>query len=86
MRAVTKVRIKSYLSRDGKKFPGKWNKNTLAKLKDMDPMLANFVNIIELLNEQINHVEKKIKMISSCSYKLQLLTTIKGMRSECIVM
>lgn len=78
MRAITKVRIKSYLSRDGKKFPGKWNKNTLAELKEMDPMIANFVNIIELLNEQIYHVEKKIKQISSCSYKLQLLTTIPG--------
>ena len=78
MRAMTKTRIKSYLSRDGKKFPGKWNKNTLAELKEMDPMIANFVNIIELLNEQIYHVEKKIKQISSCSYKLQLLKTIPG--------
>ncbi len=78
MRTATKVRIKSYLSRDGKKFPGKWNKDTMVKLKDMDPMIANFVNIIELLNEQIYHVEKKIKMISSCSYMLQLLTTIPG--------
>jgi len=78
MRAENKVRIKSYLSRDGKKFPGKWNKDTFGKLKNMDPMLANFVNIIELLTEQINHVEKKIKMMSSCSYKLQLLTTIPG--------
>ncbi len=78
MRAMTKVRIKSYLSRDGKKFPGKWNKDTLAKLKDMGPMIANFVNIIELLNEQIYQVEKKIKKISSYSYKLKLLTTIPG--------
>ena len=78
MRTMTKVRIKSYLSRDGKKFPGKWNKDTLAKLKEMDPMIANFVNIIELLNEQIYHVEKKIKQISSLSPKLQLLTTIPG--------
>ncbi len=78
MRAVTKVRIKSYLSRDGKKFPGKWNKKTLAELKEMDSMIANFVSIIELLNEQIYHVEKKIKQISSCNYKLQLLTTIPG--------
>jgi transposase len=78
MRAMTKVRIRSYLSRDGKKFPGNWNKDTMAKLKDMDPMIANFVNIIELLNEQIHHVEKKIKQISSCNYKLKLLTTIPG--------
>jgi transposase len=78
MRAMTKVRIKSYLSRDGKKFPGKWNKDTLAKLKEMDLMIANFVNIIELLDKQIYHVEKKIKQISTCSYKLQLLTTIPG--------
>ena len=78
MRAVTKVRIKSYLSRDGKKFPGKWNKNTLTKLKEMDPMIANFVGIIEVLNEQISHVEKKIRQISTCNYKLQLLTTIPG--------
>ncbi len=78
MRAITKVRIKSYLSRDGKKFTGKWNKKTLAELKEMDPMIANFVGIIELLNEQIYHIEKKIKQISSYSYKLQLLTTIPG--------
>ena len=78
MRTMTKVRIKSYLSRDGKKFPGKWNNETLAKLKDMDPMIANFVNIIELLNDQIYQVEKKIKQISRYSYKLQLLTTIPG--------
>jgi transposase len=77
-RTICKVRIKSYISRDGKKFPGKWNKNTLAKLKEMDPMIANFVNIIELLNEQIHQVEKKIKQVSSCSYKLQLLKTIPG--------
>jgi transposase len=78
MRAMTKVRIKSYLSRDGKKFPGKWNKDTLAKLEEMDPMLANFVNLIKLLNEQISNVEKTIKQISRYNYKLKLLTTIPG--------
>ena len=40
MRALSKVRIKAYLSRDGKKFPGTWNKDTLAKLKEMDPLIA----------------------------------------------
>jgi transposase len=78
MRAVSKVRIKSYLSRDGKKFPGKWNKDTLAKLKEMDPLIADYVSIIELLNDKIYHLEKKIKMISGCSHKLQLLTSIPG--------
>ena len=77
-RTTCKVRIKSYLSRNGKKFPGTWNKDTLAKLKEMDPMIGNFVNIIELLNKQIYQIEKKIKQISSCSYKLQLLKTIPG--------
>lgn len=78
MRAVSKVRIKSYLSRDGKKFPGTWNKDTLAKLKEMDPLIADYVGIIELLNDKIYHLEKKIKMISGLSPKLQLLTTIPG--------
>ena len=78
IRAVSKVRIKSYISRDGKKFPGKWNKETLAKLKEMDPLIADYVGIIELLNDKIYHLEKKIRMISSLSPKLQLLTTIPG--------
>jgi transposase len=33
MRAGNKVRIKSYLRRDGEKFKGGWNKETLARLK-----------------------------------------------------
>ena len=58
MRSENMLRIKSYLSRDGKEFPGGWNKETLAKLKEMGPFIENFVNIIEVLNEQIKQMDR----------------------------
>ena len=77
-RVKFQVMIKSYLSRDGKKFPGTWNKKTLVELKEMDPMITNFVNVIEVIDEQIKQVNKKIKNIASNSYLIQLLMTMPG--------
>jgi transposase len=77
-RVKFQVMIKSYLSRDGKKFPGTWNKQTLVELKEMDPMISNFVNVIETIEEQIKQVNKKIKNIANNSYLIQLLMTIPG--------
>jgi transposase len=72
------VMIKSYLSRDGKKFPGTWNKQSLNELKEMDPMISHFVNVIQLINEQIKQVNKEIKNIASNSFLIQLLMTMPG--------
>lgn len=77
-RVKFQVMIKSYLSRDGKKFPGTWNKQTLIELKEMDPMITNFVNVIEVIDEQIKQLNKKIKSIASNSYLIQLLMTMPG--------
>lgn len=77
-RSRLQLMIKSYLRRDGKKFPGNWNKQNLTELKEMDPMIENFINIIEVINEQIKGVNRKIKRIASCNYLIQLLMTIPG--------
>jgi transposase len=77
-RTEYKVRIRSYLSRDGRKFPGGWSKSTLAMLKEMDPYIENFVNIIEVINEQIKQVEKEIKSVAHNNYHMKLLQTIPG--------
>lgn len=78
MRSMTQVRIKSYLRRDGKKFPGGWSKDTMARLREMDPLIEHYVNIIEVINEQIKQVEKEIKMIARNKYYAVLLQTIPG--------
>jgi transposase len=70
--------IKSYLSRDGKKFPGKWNKQTMAELKKMDPLIETFVNVIEVLNEQIKNVNRNIKNIAKSNYLVKILTSMPG--------
>jgi transposase len=78
MRAGNKVRIKSYLRRDGKEFPGGWTKETLARLKEMGPMIGDFVDIIEVLDEQIKQLEKEIRSIARSNYNMVLLQTIPG--------
>lgn len=78
MRAGNKVRIKSYLHRDGKKFPGGWTKETLARLKEMDPMIKDYVEIIEILDIQIKQMEKEIQSIARNNYNMVLLQTIPG--------
>jgi transposase len=78
MRADNKVRIKSYLSRDRKKFPGGWSKDTLAKLREMGPLIENLVDIIEILNEQIKNIDKKIKSIARNNFRISLIQTIPG--------
>jgi transposase len=78
MRSMSQVRIKSYLRRDGKKFPGGWNKDTMARLREMDPLIEHYVNIIEVINEQIKQVEKEIKSIARNKYYAILLQTIPG--------
>jgi transposase len=77
-RAKYQTMIKSYLSRDGKKFPGKWNKKTMAELKKMDPLIETFICVIEVLNEQVKQVNKMIKKIAQSNYLVQLLVTIPG--------
>jgi len=77
-RSKFQITIKSYLSRDGKKFPGNWNKKTMAELKEMDPLIENFVNVIEVVDEQIKKVNKKIKKIAQSNYLVQLLMTMPG--------
>ena len=77
-RAKYQTMIKSYLSRDGKKFPGKWNKQTMEELKGIDPLIENFVNVIEVIDEQIKQVNKKNKSIARCNYLVQLLMTMPG--------
>jgi transposase len=78
MRAGNKVRIKSYLSRDGKKFPGGWNKETMASLREMDPLIENLVNIIEVIDEQIKPIDRKIRSIAKNNYQMTLIQTIPG--------
>jgi transposase len=78
MRSKIQVRIKSYLRRDGKKFPGGWNKDTMARLREMDPLIEHYVNIMEVINEQIKHVEKDIKAIARNKYYAVLLQTVPG--------
>lgn len=78
MRAENKVRIKSYLRRDGKKFPGTWTKDTMARLRKMDPMIENLVDVIEVLDEQIKKTERMMKPIAQNNYYALLLQTIPG--------
>jgi transposase len=86
MRAENKIRIKSYLRRDGKKFPGGWTKDTMARLKKIDPMIANLVEIIEVMDEQIKKVERDIKPIAQNNYHAVLLKTIPGIGEISAVM
>jgi transposase len=78
MRADNKVRIKSYLSRDGRKFPGGWSKDTLASLREMDPLIEDLVDIIEVLNEQIKNIDKKIRSIARNNFRISLIQTVPG--------
>jgi transposase len=78
MRAGNKVRIKSYLKRDGEKFPGGWSKETLARLKEMNSMIGDYVNLIEVLDVQIKQLEKEIRSIARSNYHMVLLQTIPG--------
>ena len=77
-RAKYQTMIKSYLSRDGKKFPGNWNKKTMSELKKMDPLIETFVNVIEVVNEQIKKINRNIKRIAQCNYLVQILATMPG--------
>ena len=77
-RTRLQLMIRSYLVKDGKKPPANWNKQTMAWLKEIDPMIENFVNIIEITNEQIKQVERNIKRIAHNKYLVQLLMTIPG--------
>jgi transposase len=78
LRVKLQLMIKSYMSRDGTKFPGNWNKDTYSKLKKINKMIKNFVEIIEVIDEQIKHVTGDIKHIASNKYSTQLLQTMPG--------
>jgi len=78
MRAGNKVRIKSCLHRDGKKFPGGWTKETMARLKEMNPMIKDYVDLIEMLDVLIKQSEKEIRAIARSNYNMVLLQSIPG--------
>lgn len=85
-RVIFQLRIKSYLSREGKKFPGGWNKDTLAKLKEMGPMIQDFVTVIEVLDDQIKCYDRQIKNIARNNRSTVLLQTIPGIGEKSAVL
>jgi len=70
--------IRSNLVRNGKKPSGNWNKKTIEELKEMGPMINNFVEIMERTNEQIKQVVREIKRIAHNKHLTKLLMTIPG--------
>jgi transposase len=77
-RTRLKLMIRSHLVSIGKDPPGNWNKKTIEELKEIDPMIANFIEIIKTTNEQIREVEYKIKRTAHNKYLVKLLMTIPG--------
>lgn len=69
---------KSYLMREGIKFPKRWNKKTYEFFRNAHPYTAHFVNIIETINEQIKSVQKEINGIAHNIRLADLLQTTPG--------
>jgi len=78
IRSMLQCKIKAYLNRDGMKFTGGWSKESLAYLKKLDSRIANFVIIIETINEQIKEVTREVNNIARNRYLTKLLQTVPG--------
>ncbi len=69
---------KSYLLRDGIKFPKNWNKKTYEFFKNVSPYTAHFINIIESIDVQLKDVDKEIRGIVRNNYLAGILQTTPG--------
>jgi transposase len=69
---------KSYLLRDGIKFPDRWNKEAMEFYRNVGSHIAHFINIIETINSQIKDIEKEIRGIARNSHLAGILQTVPG--------
>ncbi|HDL15586.1 MAG TPA: IS110 family transposase [Euryarchaeota archaeon] len=81
IRTSLKCRIKSYLQRDGVRYKMGWNKKSLDYLKGLDPKIANFVRILEAIDDEIKQVTREINLVAGNMRLANLLRTIPGIGS-----
>ena len=69
---------KSYLMREGTKYPDNWNKETMEFFRYAHPYTAHLVAVIEAINEQLKAVDRDIKRIARSTPLAGLLKTTPG--------
>jgi len=77
LRASLRVRIKSYLKRDGDFRKFKWNKEVMKELRSK-PLISNFVTLIEAIDPEIKKVSKMVKMVAINNDTTRILQTVPG--------
>jgi len=70
--------IKGQLNRDGIEYEKGWNKKNLAYFKSVNPHIANYVEIIEVLNQQTTHIDGEIRKVAHNKLLAVLLRTVPG--------
>ena len=58
-----------------------WNKKSLDYLKGLDPKIANFVRILEAIDDEIKQVTREINLVAGNMRLAHLLRTIPGIGS-----
>ena len=69
---------KSYLLREGIKYPKNWNKESMEFFRNVNPYTAHFINIIDTINEQIKSMRKEIRGIARNSHLAGILQATPG--------
>lgn len=78
IRKIPQCMIKGQLNRDGIEYEKGWNKRNLAYFKNISPHIANFVEIIEVLNQQITYIDGQIRKVAHNKPLAVLLQTVPG--------
>ena len=70
--------IKSYLQRDGTKYPKNWNKETMEFFRNTHPYTAQLVTLIEAINSQVKETDKDIRRLIRSTPQAQLIKVTPG--------
>jgi len=73
-----KCRAKSYLRREGIKFPKTWNKETYEFFRNASLHTGQLVNVMDTINLQIKEVDKEIRVLAKNTPLSGVLRTAPG--------
>lgn len=80
MRTKVQCKVKGYLLREGLNYNRRiWNQQGMEHLRSVgDSKIMNFLNIIDVMNEEIKDVTREVNNISCNMLKTKLLQTMRG--------
>jgi len=78
VRTSLQSKIKSHLNQSGLKFKKGWSRKNLEYLKTLDPLVASFVHVIEVVSEEIKKVTSEINRVAGSLRLACLLQTVPG--------